>query len=150
MIQNFDMSCLHMSRVVWGSTALGPPAPALTLRLLLQRCGFEHGRSRPRGRRLTASAAAADVGGAASSGGEAASGPPLGQRLLAFQQAFWKFLRPHTIRGTILGSIAVTARALIESPVVCLSAVQHICFQRRQRCVSDQARAHELVLKTAW
>ncbi len=40
------------------------------------------------------------------------------ERVVAFQQAFWKFLRPHTIRGTILGSIAVTARALIESPVV--------------------------------
>jgi homogentisate solanesyltransferase len=40
------------------------------------------------------------------------------QKAAAFQRAFWKFLRPHTIRGTILGSIAVTARALIESPVV--------------------------------
>ncbi len=34
----------------------------------------------------------------------------------SFIQAFWKFLRPHTIRGTILGSSAVTARALLESP----------------------------------
>ncbi|KAK9815400.1 hypothetical protein WJX72_003049 [[Myrmecia] bisecta] len=42
--------------------------------------------------------------------------PSAGQKLLAFQQAFWKFLRPHTIRGTILGSCAVTARALIENP----------------------------------
>ncbi len=41
-----------------------------------------------------------------------------GRRALQFQKAFWKFLRPHTIRGTILGSMAVTARALIESPVV--------------------------------
>jgi len=30
-------------------------------------------------------------------------------------QAFWKFLRPHTIRGTILGSSAMTARAVIEN-----------------------------------
>ena len=48
--------------------------------------------------------------------------PPEGQSLLAradaFLSAFWKFLRPHTIRGTILGSFAVTARVLIESPVV--------------------------------
>ena len=48
--------------------------------------------------------------------------PPGGQSLLArtdaFLSAFWKFLRPHTIRGTILGSFAVTARVLIESPVV--------------------------------
>ena len=60
----------------------------------------------------------------ATADGGAGAGQPAGvvispiQRLVAFQQAFWKFLRPHTIRGTILGSIAVTARALIESPVV--------------------------------
>ena len=30
--------------------------------------------------------------------------------------SFWKFLRPHTIRGTILASFSVTIRALIESP----------------------------------
>ena len=34
--------------------------------------------------------------------------------LPAFLQAFWKFLRPHTIRGTVLGSLAVTARSLLE------------------------------------
>ncbi|CAL8465199.1 g4734 [Coccomyxa elongata] len=61
----------------------------------------------------SAAAAAADPGGAASSGGGEASAV---DKLVAFQQAFWKFLRPHTIRGTILGSIAVTARALIECP----------------------------------
>merc|ERR1719310_443362 len=30
-----------------------------------------------------------------------------------FRAAFWKFLRPHTIRGTILGSSAVTLRAVL-------------------------------------
>eukprot|EP00884_Botryococcus_braunii_P013088 jgi/Botrbrau1/21780/Bobra.0190s0007.1 len=40
----------------------------------------------------------------------------LAGRLADFQAAFWKFLRPHTIRGTILGSFAVTARALLEAP----------------------------------
>ncbi len=43
---------------------------------------------------------------------------PLLARVDAFLSAFWKFLRPHTIRGTILGSFAVTTRALIECPVV--------------------------------
>ena len=38
-----------------------------------------------------------------------------GEKLAAFRSAFWKFLRPHTIRGTILGASAVTARALIEN-----------------------------------
>lgn len=33
-----------------------------------------------------------------------------------FISAFWKFLRPHTIRGTLLGSMAVTSRALLENP----------------------------------
>eukprot|EP00798_Chlamydomonas_sp_ICE-L_P026829 gene26829-4424_t len=35
---------------------------------------------------------------------------------VAFMQAFWKFLRPHTIRGTLLGTFAVTSRALMEAP----------------------------------
>ena len=39
----------------------------------------------------------------------------MAQRVLAFQHAFWKFLRPHTIRGTILGSCAVTAKAVLEN-----------------------------------
>lgn len=30
-------------------------------------------------------------------------------------EAFWKFLRPHTIRGTILGSSAMAYRAMVES-----------------------------------
>ena len=34
----------------------------------------------------------------------------------SFLAAFWKFLRPHTIRGTILGSLAVTGKALMENP----------------------------------
>lgn len=42
--------------------------------------------------------------------------PSLAQRVVAFKDAFWKFLRPHTIRGTILGSCAVTAKALLENP----------------------------------
>ncbi|GMH42026.1 hypothetical protein BSKO_09945 [Bryopsis sp. KO-2023] len=36
----------------------------------------------------------------------------------SFLQAFWKFLRPHTIRGTLLGSMAVTSRALLEHPAL--------------------------------
>eukprot|EP00898_Chlorokybus_atmophyticus_P003066 jgi/Chlat1/3760/Chrsp259S03941 len=32
-----------------------------------------------------------------------------------FAVAFWKFLRPHTIRGTLLGTTALTARALKEA-----------------------------------
>ncbi|XP_062112291.1 homogentisate solanesyltransferase, chloroplastic [Humulus lupulus] len=33
-----------------------------------------------------------------------------------FRDACWRFLRPHTIRGTTVGSIALVARALIENP----------------------------------
>ena len=39
-------------------------------------------------------------------------------RFAAFRTAFWKFLRPHTIRGTILGATAVTSRALLENQQV--------------------------------
>lgn len=34
----------------------------------------------------------------------------------ALLAAFWKFLRPHTIRGTILGTTMVVTRALMASP----------------------------------
>nr|GMD46335.1 homogentisate solanesyltransferase, chloroplastic [Ipomoea batatas] len=33
-----------------------------------------------------------------------------------FKDAFWRFLRPHTIRGTALGSASLVTRALIENP----------------------------------
>ena len=69
--------------------------------------------SRPRAscRLVVRAAAAAASGGAAHGGDEggARSGT-------SFLEAFWKFLRPHTIRGTILGASAVTARALLETP----------------------------------
>ncbi|ONK74790.1 uncharacterized protein A4U43_C03F10170 [Asparagus officinalis] len=41
---------------------------------------------------------------------------PLSKILAEFRDSFWRFLRPHTIRGTALGSIALVARALIENP----------------------------------
>ncbi|GLC44827.1 hypothetical protein PLESTB_001209700 [Pleodorina starrii] len=43
-------------------------------------------------------------------------GSSLAQKVASFPSAFWKFLRPHTIRGTILGTTAVTAKALLENP----------------------------------
>ena len=42
---------------------------------------------------------------------------PLSKRLYAF----YKFTRPHTIRGTVLASIAGTTRALLDSPGACLN-----------------------------
>ena len=54
--------------------------------------------------------------------------PSVAQKALAFQQAFWKFLRPHTIRGTILGSCAVTAKAVLENPQACLQLATLIMF----------------------
>lgn len=42
----------------------------------------------------------------------------LSDKVVSFKNAFWKFLRPHTIRGTILGSFAVTAKALLENPML--------------------------------
>lgn len=37
-------------------------------------------------------------------------------RIRSFLRAFYKFCRPHTIRGTILASIAGTTRALLDTP----------------------------------
>ncbi|XP_068638022.1 homogentisate solanesyltransferase, chloroplastic-like [Aristolochia californica] len=37
------------------------------------------------------------------------------EKLANPKDALWRFLRPHTIRGTILGSTALVARALIEN-----------------------------------
>lgn len=52
---------------------------------------------------------------APSSSSAAAPSPSSGPASVgSFLAAFWAFLRPHTIRGTVLGSIAVTARTLLE------------------------------------
>ncbi|KAF6150177.1 hypothetical protein GIB67_023132 [Kingdonia uniflora] len=56
-----------------------------------------------------------DVGQACAQVGPAESDPVL-KKVLDFKDAFWRFLRPHTIRGTALGSIALVSRALIENP----------------------------------
>lgn len=45
----------------------------------------------------------------------AAGSDPLLNKVSAFKDACWRFLRPHTIRGTALGSVALVARALIEN-----------------------------------
>ncbi|GMN55974.1 hypothetical protein TIFTF001_025096 [Ficus carica] len=49
--------------------------------------------------------------GAADAGSE-----PVLDKVLSFRDACWRFLRPHTIRGTALGSLALVSRALIENP----------------------------------
>ncbi|KAK1429224.1 hypothetical protein QVD17_11430 [Tagetes erecta] len=47
--------------------------------------------------------------------GAAASDPP-SDKVADFRDAFWRFLRPHTIRGTALGSVSLVTRALLENP----------------------------------
>ncbi|KAM7524632.1 hypothetical protein LguiA_014534 [Lonicera macranthoides] len=49
--------------------------------------------------------------------GTAGSDPVL-NKVSEFRDAFWRFLRPHTIRGTALGSISLVTRALIENPTL--------------------------------
>ncbi|KAL1820965.1 hypothetical protein ACET3Z_015834 [Daucus carota] len=46
----------------------------------------------------------------------AAGSDPAVNKISEFADAFWRFLRPHTIRGTALGSISLVTRALIENP----------------------------------
>ncbi|CAN4096689.1 unnamed protein product [Withania somnifera] len=41
---------------------------------------------------------------------------PVLDKFSQFKDAFWRFLRPHTIRGTVLGSLSLVTRALIENP----------------------------------
>ncbi|KAJ8900138.1 hypothetical protein K2173_024254 [Erythroxylum novogranatense] len=45
----------------------------------------------------------------------AAGSEPIPSRVSDFKDACWRFLRPHTIRGTTIGSIALVVRALIEN-----------------------------------
>ncbi|KAK9986562.1 hypothetical protein SO802_031513 [Lithocarpus litseifolius] len=45
----------------------------------------------------------------------AAGSEPVLNKFSDFKDACWRFLRPHTIRGTTLGSIALVARALVEN-----------------------------------
>ncbi|KAJ8527543.1 hypothetical protein K7X08_014994 [Anisodus acutangulus] len=47
--------------------------------------------------------------------GTAGSDPVL-DKFSQFKDAFWRFLRPHTIRGTALGSFSLVTRVLIENP----------------------------------
>ncbi|KAG8648794.1 hypothetical protein MANES_08G039400v8 [Manihot esculenta] len=46
----------------------------------------------------------------------AAGSDPILKKISDFKDACWRFLRPHTIRGTALGSTALVARALLENP----------------------------------
>ena len=63
------------------------------------------------------------------------------QKIVAFKEAFWKFLRPHTIRGTILGSSAVTAIALLENTGVrgWRERVVWKCAARSGKCCMQDA-----------
>nr|AKM76558.1 AT3G11945-like protein [California macrophylla] len=45
----------------------------------------------------------------------ASGSDPILNKVSNFRDACWRFLRPHTIRGTALGSFALVARALIEN-----------------------------------
>ncbi|KAJ9554876.1 hypothetical protein OSB04_009490, partial [Centaurea solstitialis] len=46
----------------------------------------------------------------------AAGSDPAVDKIADFKDAFWRFLRPHTIRGTALGSVSLVTRALLENP----------------------------------
>lgn len=72
-------------------------------------------RRKQRNARLVVSGSAA-AGASAAEGYDIPSEQPLAERIMQFQIAFWKFLRPHTIRGTLLGTVALVSRALLENP----------------------------------
>lgn len=61
--------------------------------------------------------------------GAAGSDPVIINKLSEFRDACWRFLRPHTIRGTALGSTALVARALIEnSELIKWSLLSRACL----------------------
>ncbi|KAL2923935.1 Homogentisate solanesyltransferase chloroplastic [Bienertia sinuspersici] len=64
----------------------------------------------------TSSCSRLSIRACAQAGAEAAGSNPLANKVSEFRDAFWRFLRPHTIRGTTLGSFALVGRALIENP----------------------------------
>ncbi|XP_074563806.1 putative homogentisate phytyltransferase 2, chloroplastic isoform X1 [Curcuma longa] len=76
---------------------------------IYRRCSISrsHGRFRGRSSRLFISAC---------SKSDAVGSSPLTSKLSEFRDSCWRFLRPHTIRGTTLGSIALVSKALIENP----------------------------------
>lgn len=102
------------------AAAAAAVAPALAARALWQqpqhlqqhpqRHALQQPQQQQRRRRGSALVAAAAAGAAGAAPGGSASD------LTSFLAAFWKFLRPHTIRGTILGTTAVVARALLDNP----------------------------------
>ncbi|CAA6659071.1 unnamed protein product [Spirodela intermedia] len=76
----------------------------------VQRCALGCPRPVP-DRRLARFAIQLPFSGAA---GAAGTDPPKGN-FSKFLEPVWRFLRPHTIRGTALGSLALVSRALIEN-----------------------------------
>ena len=60
-----------------------------------------------------------DTDGSASATSSSTSpSSPFPQKIAQFYDAFWRFLRPHTIRGTFLGTTALVMRALLENPAL--------------------------------
>lgn len=56
--------------------------------------------------------------------GAAGSDRPFADKVLDFKDAFWRFLRPHTIRGTALGSLWVALRL----PSMCCLQLHHSSY----------------------
>ncbi|XP_062187286.1 probable homogentisate phytyltransferase 2, chloroplastic isoform X2 [Phragmites australis] len=72
--------------------------------------------STPRSPRNAARERRRDTVRACSQADSAAAAPaPFSKTLSDLKDSCWRFLRPHTIRGTALGSIALVSRALIEN-----------------------------------
>ncbi|PWZ41259.1 putative homogentisate phytyltransferase 2, chloroplastic [Zea mays] len=90
---------------------ISPSRPALPLLSSASAGGFPHASRAP------CSAAREHRRGTVRecSRADAAGAAPLSKTLLDLKDSCWRFLRPHTIRGTALGSIALVARALIEN-----------------------------------
>jgi homogentisate solanesyltransferase len=97
------------------STVVGPPSS--TTAFVGSRAPVPEQKRRGASLVTSAAAAASDASfDAANDGEENASSVDATGKANSLAGAVWKFVRPHTIRGTILGTTAIVTRCLLNNP----------------------------------
>ncbi|PON44906.1 Prenyltransferase [Parasponia andersonii] len=131
-------SCIHMELSLSSSSLGGPaliphcraasPSPVTKLRTQVSnfpsKCSTKnfhqtlglYGRSKCPNSLSNSHQRRSSIRACAQVGAAGSDSDPVLKKVSDFRDACWRFLRPHTIRGTALGSTALVARALIENP----------------------------------
>jgi hypothetical protein len=120
---------LHQHPACAPSTSYSQAASPLALPVRHAASGLQCRNAGAKGRHVAAASGSASIGAAGGDSSRGGSNLSLPERIIAFQQAFWKFLRPHTIRGTVG---ALGAQALCHLPVHAqrvrnVAALHHLC-----------------------